>query len=234
MRAILGYHSIDDSGSPLSLSEPELRGHLSCLASRKVQTVPLDWLAKVPDSRDALSLTFDDGYANFAESAWPLYRHNDLPVTLFVASARAGGTSDWGAPGKGPSLPLLGWDALSKLVEKGLVLGSMGRSHSDLTQVSDTQLAEELEGSAADIEQHTGVRPTAFSFPFGRSDARVRAAVAGHYALACGARLAVLDDGDEPHDLPRLDVRHYRSAAHLAAWGKGSFRRRLWLRSKLA
>lgn len=235
MRAILTYHAIDAARSPLALSEAELRKHLYWLASGKVQCVPLEWLPRVPAERDALALTFDDGYVDFADLAWPVFRHNDLPVTLFVVSGRAGGASDWG--GGTPVRPLLGWDALRKLVDKALLLGSHSRTHRDLTQLSDAELEDEVAGSAHEIEQRTGSRPKAFSYPFGRSDERVRAVVAQHYELAVGQRLGAIGLGDGLHDLPRLDAHHFRDPKPLAAWGKPAFRRALaWrgLRRKLS
>lgn len=233
MRAILTYHSIDPSSSPISLDEGSFRAHVAWLASRKVQAVPLEWIGKVPDDRDAVVLSFDDGFQNFAEKAWPLLKHNDLPVTLFVATERAGGTNDWdGKAAKGiPSLPLMDWDTICGLVDKGLLLGSHSRSHADLTQVSDEQLVDEVEGSADDIEKRTGVRPTSFCYPFGRRDERVQAQVARVYSHACTTELAVIDPQSPPHALPRLDVHYYRDAGRLKAWGSGGFKRHLWLRA---
>lgn len=223
MHAILAYHSIDAARSPLALSEAELRRHLYWLASGKVQTVPLEWLPRVPAERAALSLTFDDGYADFAELAWPVFRHNDLPVTLFVVSARAGGTSAWG--GGTPVRPLLAWDALKKLVDKGLVLGSHSRTHRDLTALSDAELQDEVAGSADEIEKHTGARPKVFSHPFGKSDERVRQLVAKYYQLAVGQRLGAIGAQEPQFDLPRLDVHHFRDPKPFSAWGGAAFRR---------
>lgn len=225
MRAILTYHSIDAARSPLALSEEELRRHLYWLASGKVQVVPLEWLTRVPADRDALSISFDDGYADFAELAWPVFRHNDLSVTLFVVSARAGGRSDWGSGT--PARPLLSWDALKKLVDKGLLLGSHSRTHRDLTALSDSELEDEVAGSAAEIEKHTGVRPKTFSHPFGKSDERVRAVVGKHYELACGQRLGAIGAQDTVLDLPRLDAHHFRDPKPFTAWGKPAFGRAL-------
>ena len=234
MRAILTYHSIDPSGSPVSLDEGAFRRHVQWLASRRVQAVPLDWILRVPAERDAVALTFDDGFVNFADVAWPLLRHHDLPVTLFVATDRAGGDNRWdGRAQRGiPSLPLLGWDALARMVEKGLTLGSHSRTHRKLTELDDASLAEEVDGSAAEIERRTGVRPASFCYPFGQLDERVRQAVARTYALACTTELRVLAADDDPHRLPRLDVHYYRSAARLEAWGSAGFRRHLWVRSR--
>jgi hypothetical protein len=71
------------------------------------------------------------------------------------------------------------------------------------------------------------VRPKAFSYPFGRSDERVRKAVAQHYELACGHRLGVLTPREPAHDLPRIDAAQFRDPRPLAAWGGGAFRRAL-------
>ena len=53
MRGILTYHSVDNSGSPISIGEHSLRSHLKWLASREVQVVPLEWIHKVPAEKHA-------------------------------------------------------------------------------------------------------------------------------------------------------------------------------------
>ena len=52
MRAVLTYHSVDPSGSAISIDEHELRQHIRFFASRRVQVVPLEWLHKVPSFAD--------------------------------------------------------------------------------------------------------------------------------------------------------------------------------------
>jgi colanic acid/amylovoran biosynthesis glycosyltransferase len=41
-------------------------------------------------ARDAVLVTFDDAYADFAEHAWPVLRRHGIPVTLFVPTAFPG------------------------------------------------------------------------------------------------------------------------------------------------
>ncbi len=120
MRAILTYHSIDPSGSPVSIDELVLRRHIAWLRSGRVQVVPLERITDVSPERDAVAITFDDGFSNFETVAWPLLRHQDFPVTLFVASERVGKDNAWGgaaAPGI-PTLALVGWDGLAKMVRE--------------------------------------------------------------------------------------------------------------------
>lgn len=232
MRGILTYHSIDPSGSPISISEKELRNHIRFFASRRVQIVPLEWLHKVPADKDALAITFDDGFQNFADVAWPLFKHHDLPVTLFVPTQRLGGTNDWGDGRHAgiPVLPLMSWDTVAALVEHGLALGSHSRSHPHLTKLDDAGLEEEVAGSAADVERRTGVRPRAFCYPFGSFDERCVAAVGRAYELAVTTELAPLPGEPDLQRLPRLDAYYWRGGG-LERWGSAGFRRKIALRA---
>jgi len=233
MRAlnVLVYHRVLAERDPLLAGEPtaeEFEARMRWVASRYDVLPLLDAVRALRDGRlpaRALSITFDDGYADFAELAWPVFRHNDLPVTQFVVSARVGGTSDWG--GGTPVRPLVGWETLKKLVDKGLVLGSHGRTHRDLTKLSDQELADEIAGSADEIEKRAGLRPKAFSYPFGKCDERVRKVVAAHYEVACGHRLGVITPSDSPHELPRIDTALFRDPMPFVGWGGPKFRRAL-------
>jgi len=235
MRAILTYHSIDSSGSPISLDEGALRRHIAFLRSGKVAVVRLEELLSVPEHRDAVALTFDDGFANFESVAWPLLRFQDFPVTLFVATQRVGLDNAWGgASARGiPTWPLLGWDALRRMQKQGLTIGSHSRNHPRLTQLDDATLVTELDGSIADMERELGTRPTSFCYPYGDVDARVTDAVRARFERACTTELAVLPSAPAPHRLPRLDAFYYRSPGRLECFGSGAFRRHLWLRATL-
>ena len=232
MRAILTYHSIDGSGSPISLAEGHFRGHVAMFGSRQIQPVPLEWIQRVPDERPSAALTFDDGFANFAEAAWPLLKHHDVPAMVFVSTGRVGQDNQWAGPQKGiPTLPLMSWETLQRLVDKGLQVGSHGRSHRKLTQLSDAELREELAASRDEIEQRLGVRPKAFCYPYGDVDERVAKAAAEHYELAVTTELRMLGTAEDALRLPRLDVHYLRDPRLLKGWETGSFRRRLKVRA---
>lgn len=233
MRAILTYHSIDPSGSPVSIDEGALRRHIAFLRSGKVAVVRLEEILAVPEQRAAVALTFDDGFTNFESVAWPLLRYQDFPVTLFVATQRVGRDNAWGgASARGiPTLPLLGWDALRRMQKQGLTLGSHSRTHPRLTQLDDEALADELDGSLVDMERELGVRPGSFCYPYGDVDARVAAAVRSRFARACTTELATLPPSPDAHLLPRLDAFYYRGAGRLESFGSLAFRAHLRLRA---
>jgi peptidoglycan/xylan/chitin deacetylase (PgdA/CDA1 family) len=233
VRAILTYHSIDNSGSAISMTEATLRSHVKWLASGKVQVTPLEHLPRVPADTHAVAVTFDDGFQNFADVAWPLLKQHGMPVTLFVVTQRVGANNAWDGkdePGI-PTLPLMTWDTIRRLVDQGLTLGSHGRTHAHLPGLDDAALAEEVAGSADEIHRAISVRPSGFCFPFGEFDERSVALARAHYDLAVTTYLATIPNYPDVHCLPRLDAYYYRDGVgRLERWGSGSFARYVAIR----
>lgn len=234
MRAILTYHSIDGSGSVVSVDATTFAGHARWLASGAVQPTDVEGVS-LEDGRgeERIAVTFDDGFRNFATAAWPVLREHGIPVTLFVVSGRAGSTNSWGgAPADGvPELPLLDWEELGRLAEEGVELASHSRRHRRLAGLDPDRLEEEVAGSAEEIEARTGRRPAGFAYPYGVLDAAAREAVRRHYRWACTTELRPVVPGrEDPHALPRLDAYYFRHEGRLAAWGTPRFRARLRLR----
>ncbi len=239
MRAILTWHSIDDSGSPISVSEQMFRKHARWLVSGRVRVVSLEELQRTPDDVDAVALTFDDGFANFATLAAPLLREYALPSTLFVVTAAVGRDNRWGGGGKRsgrgmPVLPLADWDTLNNLVAGGgVTLEAHTRTHPDLTLCAPGQMEEELEGAAAELERYTGRRPEGIAYPYGSVNDAVVAAARGTYRCGCTTRYAVLGGQPDPICLPRLDMWYIKNVSYLEGWGGPGFQRRLRWREAL-
>lgn len=229
MRAILMYHSIDSSGSVISMDEATFRGQADWFAREGPSVVSLGELLARDDDEDLVALTFDDGFRNFGSAAWPLLRERGLPATVFVVSDRAGGTNAWGGgdePGI-PTLELLDWDALGRLAEEGVEIGSHTRRHPRLAGLDAGRLEDEVAGAAEEIETRLGRRPAGFAYPYGSVDAATEACVASVHDWACSTELDVLGPGAPRHRLPRLDAYYYRRRGSLEAWGSPRFRVRL-------
>ena len=63
MKAILTYHSIDDSGSVISTDRDTFRQHIDWLCTAKVPVHPLSHLVE-PECREGIALTFDAGWVD--------------------------------------------------------------------------------------------------------------------------------------------------------------------------
>jgi peptidoglycan/xylan/chitin deacetylase (PgdA/CDA1 family) len=233
MRAILTYHSIDTSGSPISLDPARFVEHVAFLASGRVDVVSLADLMSAPSQRDAIAITFDDGLTSFATEAWPRLRDHSLPVTLFAVT-RAGTHNDWNTPDHGvPSLSLLSLDDLAQLAAEGTTLGAHSQTHPRLERLDAERQREEIVGAADDLEARTGTRPTSFCYPFGTFDHSSTAIVAETYDLGCTTDLRLLQAREERSRLPRLDTYYFQRPGSLERWGTAAFERRLRQRRTL-
>jgi peptidoglycan/xylan/chitin deacetylase (PgdA/CDA1 family) len=234
MRAILTYHSIDSSGSPISLSEETFRAHVRFFGSGRVAVVPLADLPSVPDESDALAITFDDGFLNFTSTAMPLLSHLGFPATVFVVSDAVGGTNAWGgsaAPGI-PSLPLMSWSDLGRARDAGFEVGAHTRHHPYLTQLSPTQVEDEISGCVDRIFSELGERPRRFAYPYGDVNDAVATVTRRTFEQSVTTELGLVRDGDDSALLPRLDAFYFQRSGTIEAWGTGAFRRRLWIRAQ--
>jgi len=232
MRAILTYHSIDPSGSPISVDAGAFSRHVEWLATGPVRVVALDALLDLPPDTDAVALTFDDAFENFQSTAAPLLAAGDLPATVFVVSGHVGGTNAWGGesqPGI-PTLPLLGWDALGRLAEEGVSLGVHTHTHRRLPDLSPGEIEEEVEGCREAIRAHTGHTPTTFAYPYGAVDRGSAGVVGRLFQLGCTTEHRTLEPSEDFWRLPRVDMYYFRHQPGLPGWGTPAFRRRLWTR----
>ena len=234
MRAILTYHSIDSSGSPISLSEQAFHAHTRFLGSGRVSVVPLADLPAVPEDKDAVAITFDDGFLNFTTSGLPALSHMGLPATIFVVSDSVGGTNAWGgreAPGI-PTLPLMGWQDLHNAASAGFEIGAHTRHHADLTTLPPAQLEDEIAGCVERIFAELGQRPRRFAYPYGAVNETVAGVAREAFEQSVTTELRPVERDDDRALLPRLDAWYFRDAGQLEDWGSPAFRRRVWLRAQ--
>ena len=240
LRAVLNYHSLDDSGSPISVSPSAFASHVRGLAASRVRVLPLEDLWHevrngIDASGHAVAITFDDGFANFAEHGAPVLQEFGFPSTVFVVSRHAGADNKWGSEGDAgiPVLPLLDWAALGRLREAGVTVGGHTQSHRALDLLAPDAVEQEIVGGAEDITTNLGVRPTSFAYPYGATSIAARACVARTFAIGVTTELRALRADDAPALLPRLDAYYLRHHDGLRDWGSARFRAYVRVRAAL-
>lgn len=233
MRAILTYHSIDSSGSPISVDAESFARHVRWLASGRVRVTTVAELLSLPDSVDAVAITFDDAFQNLADVAAPLLAEHGLPATAFVVADHAGGTNAWGrSPDAGlPVLPLLDWNGLGRLADQGISIGGHSRSHRPLAMLRSDELADEIAGAGQIIERELGRTPVGFAYPYGSVSDDAATLVRTAYPWACTTELEMLRPDTDRARLPRLDMYYFREPRRLERWGTARFAYYLRLRS---
>lgn len=236
MRAVLTYHSIDDTGSPISVSPEQFSAHMRFLTTDAVRVVPLAQLMteKASDG-PSVAITFDDGFKNFESVAVPQLVDSGLPSTLFVVTGGVGGTNAWGDVEESgiPTLPLLDWDGLGRVRDAGVELGAHTRTHPHLTECSSESLFDELDHPISELRQRLDMTPTALAYPYGNHDEATVTAARARYEFAVTTRLATVEPKEDPLAIPRLDMFYFREPGRLESLGTSGFQAYVTLRRTL-
>jgi peptidoglycan/xylan/chitin deacetylase (PgdA/CDA1 family) len=175
------------------------------------------WLKGSPlPSRPAALLTFDGCDADQLENAVPVLDPLKFPATFFPASVGLvheppGGGAHWR-------------NTLRALANAGHTIGCHSHSHPDLTRLSTAEVWQEVLGSKLALEDALGQRVSAFCYPYGAYDARVREVVkeAG-FDVAFTVDLGGVSSGDDPYQLKRVPVLGEPSSAEFGIYLSGRF-----------
>jgi peptidoglycan/xylan/chitin deacetylase (PgdA/CDA1 family) len=203
--AILGYHHI--GRAPHDAARPELwvpaarfRRQLAALDRAGYEAVTLDrvwraWHGNATLPARPVVLSFDDGYASQGKIAAPALRAHGWPGVLNLQVRRIGARGG------------LSKTRVRALLRAGWELDAHSVTHPDLTRVSNERLAHEVAGSRRALQQTFGAPVDFFAYPYGRQDARVRAAVrrAGFLA-ATTTRAQFASSRTDPFALGRVLV----------------------------
>ena len=209
---VLAYHKIGTAElGGTWCTRAAFAAHLEALQQAGVTAVGLDallaWMRARHEAAPSVVLTFDDAFASFGTHAWPELEQRGMPAVLFVPSDHVGGTSRWDLRLPGRHVPHLDWPELRNLAGAGVEIGAHGATHRDLRRLPAAELDVELRGARVRLEDALGVRVRAVSYPFGRSDARVRAAaVAAGYELGFAMAPAGSNARLDPLAVPRRGV----------------------------
>lgn len=117
-----------------------------------------------------LTLTFDDGYENFFEIAFPLLREYNIKVILFITVGFIGGAVSAGEIFKiNPSLKPLSWRQVKEIAQAGIEIGSHSQTHPVLSMLDNKSARAEIADSKKEIEDIIGKKVKYFAYPFGSS-----------------------------------------------------------------
>jgi peptidoglycan/xylan/chitin deacetylase (PgdA/CDA1 family) len=183
-----------------------------------------------------VGLTFDDGYADFAEYVLPVLKRYGFSATVYVIAGRLGGDNEWDPAG--PRKPLMTAELVRQVAEAGIEIGSHGLRHVSLPSAPRAALAGEIAGSRRALQEISGQDVPGFCYPYGHIDAAVVAGVrAAGYDYGCAIWPSELTGrGALPRTFigesdtgPRLwakGLRHWLNWDHGLTWDHGGGRAR--------
>lgn len=214
---ILTYHLVGaGTGSAVDLPTSAFREHLAELSERRL-VVPLskavqELLLAVEDAEQPVphwvAVTFDDGFANFYEQAWPLLEEYRIPATIYTPVGFLEG--EYPGPLRGAeALAAMTWEQAREVAAGGLVsVGSHSWSHIDFPRVGEEDLRREILDSRRKIEDEIGRPVEGFCYPRARFSRHAESLVEASYshAVLAGGRIN-RPESLRPHQLSRVPVR---------------------------
>ena len=216
--AILTYHSLDDSGSVISLAPRMFDAQMQSLAQAGVRVIPLEDVPRLlPAKESVVAITFDDGFRNFREYAAPVLKRHGFPATVFLVTAHCGRDNGWATQPAGVARQqLLEWDDVRMLHAAGMRFGAHSRSHPVLTQLSQADAESEMVESKLAIEAALGGTVDTFAYPYGACNAQTRLLATQHFRIACGVYLGYATEESDLMELKRLDMYYWRNQPDLS------------------
>jgi peptidoglycan/xylan/chitin deacetylase (PgdA/CDA1 family) len=234
---VLTYHSIGDDSGPTSIPADVFRRQMEELVSTGYRSLDLqgfiDWrLGRDSDPGRRVLITFDDGFADFGKTAFPIMRSRHLQPVMFVPTGKVGGSEDWGGANE-PPRPLLSWRQIKALSKDGVEFGAHGVNHPDLTALSAEDRLTEIVNSGKMLEDALGKRTRSFAAPYGRVNKAVLADIAKHYELAFSVQFDRTRISCDPVNIPRIEMHYFRDPARWRTFlegGEAYFQGRRFLR----
>ena len=203
---ILTYHRVGGgSQDELDLDPAAFANHVNVLAGADVVTIDkASQQLQDGDRSPSVVLTFDDGFGDVYENAWPLLREHRLPFTLYLATRYVGGRMRWdGATSKSDGAALT-WDQIAEFADSGLcTLGNHTHSHVRPGELTTA----ELDACSDEIARHVGFRPRHFAYPWGIAVKHAESELRRRFRTAVTGVVGRNLPGSDPMRLRRVPVR---------------------------
>ena len=204
---VLMYHQVldEDCGAlahPYQVALSRFRRQLRFLKQTSTATVLLEDLvrshlhfsSRLPTKR--VALTFDDGYIDNYQHAFPALRQFGMKATFFVIVNKIG-TSGF-----------MTWEQLREMQAQGMSIQSHTLNHHALSALTADAIMSEVYDARQRLEHELRKKIEAISFPHGSYDGRVlRAAKAAGYRACCTSDFGYYNIARTAAHIPRLIVR---------------------------
>ncbi|NMC60331.1 MAG: polysaccharide deacetylase family protein [Candidatus Methanofastidiosa archaeon] len=208
---VIYYHSVNPN-HPLGMHPTLFREHMNWLKSN-CQIIRLSEIktskAMKANGKPTVSITFDDGYEDNYEFAFPILEELEIPATIFFAPKYAGLVPpDIANVYRG--LRFFGWEQAREMAKPVISIQSHSFSHCNLGEVPLRQAEEELRVSKTLIEEKLYQEVFAFAYPWGQkgyiSESVSEVAIRLGYRMGFTTIWGKVTDRNNSMLLPRIEI----------------------------
>lgn len=209
---ILCYHSIDRSGSPVSVDPQNFSDQMAYLRRQGYEAVTLHDVVEYAQNghisvKRPVCIVFDDGYKNNYTEAFPVLDKVGFSATIFVTTDYCGKSNSWSPQHMSiPTLPMMSWEEIVEMSRHGVEFGSHTKSHPKLAEIDAKMAREELEGAKEELENHLGKKVEFASYPFGSFNGEVKTLAESLFKAVVSTRLGKVQRGSNIYALERINA----------------------------
>lgn len=212
---ILQYHHVSTkTPHATSISPTQFAEHLQWLKDNNFQVWPLPKIISAlqhsSSSNNAaeflpdriVAITFDDGYHNNYQHAFPLLKKFNYPFTIFLNTK----------PVNDGYKSHLNWPQIKEMSENGATIANHTKTHPYMLRLSDNESAkqwhqrmkEEINSAETSIKQHTGLSEKLFAYPYGESSPQLRELLTGMGYTSFAQYSGPISSASDFSQLPRF------------------------------
>lgn len=155
---VLMYHSVSPLKKPsgLNIKPVRLEKNIKYLLDHGWTFVFVSELAHNWGKKKIIAMTFDDGFENNFQYAFPILKKYGVKATIYLSPEKK-------------DIEVLNDEQIKTMFNSGLVeFGAHTISHCNLLNVSEEEGYKEIEQSKYYVERVTGKKCTTFAYPYGR------------------------------------------------------------------
>ena len=197
------YHKFGISKYPTtSVTLEQLDAHIKEFSKEKYSLKSIEFIidtiiidGDLPNN--TIGISVDDADKSFYSKAWPKFKENGIPVTLFV------NTSTIHKNNKN----YLNWDQIRELRDEGVSIGAHSHSHYHMSDLSIDDVRNEIEISNNIFLKELGEIPPLFAFPYGEANEEIISLLKEYkFKVAFGQHSGVINETSNLYYLPRFSL----------------------------
>ncbi len=217
---MLCYHAVHPTKPFASVTPAQFEQHLAWLKAH-CDVIPFEETLAAArtrtSTRPAVALTFDDGYADNYEHAFPLLQQHGLSATFFLTLGLLEDdpavTARFCTLRQAPAEEIrpLTWAQVEEMRYAGQAFGAHTYSHPNLARLGPAAALAELQRAKDGLTQRLGEAITTMAYPFGKPDRHftsetMRLAEEAGYEQAAAVLFRRVLPTDSPFSVPRFFV----------------------------
>ncbi len=197
------YHKFGVSKYPsTNVSIDQLDAHINEFTKEKYSLVPLEFIVDtiINDGqlpKNTIGISIDDADKSFFINAWPKFKKNNIPVTLFVNTSTIANNNK----------SYLNWDQIRVLKKDGVTIGAHSHNHYHMSDLNIDEVKKEIEFSNQIFLRELGEIPALFAYPYGETNSSIINLLKEYkFKVAFGQHSGVINETSNLYYLPRFSL----------------------------